>query len=329
MVIPRIFQIATGYWASQVVYVAAKLGIADLLAEGPKTCDELAAAIDADDNAMGRLLRALASMGVLARERDLFYLNQIGLPLRRDVPGSLRSMLLTLGEEHYRAWGRLLHSVRSSEPAFDRAYGAPLFQYLQSNRAAGETFSDAMNDFTRQAALACVLAYDFSGIQRAVDVGGGRGALISTILRGYPMMTGILFDFADVIQGARQDFKDGIEDRCEMIPGDFFESVPEGADAYLLKNVLHDWDDASTLKILRNCRRAMSDRAKLLVIEMVLQEQASEPFGSLLDLNMLVMSGGRERTEAEYRNLFEQAGFRLKGITATMAPVSVIEGAPA
>jgi hypothetical protein len=330
MVIPRIFQIATGYWASQVAYVAAKLGIADLLAEGPKSCDELVRLTGADHSAMARLLRALVSMGVLDQERDRFQLNQMGMPLCSGVPGSLRSMLLTLGEEHYHAWGRFLHSIQSGEPAFDRAYDAPLFQYLQSNRAAGETFDDAMNDFTRQAALACLLAYDFSGIQRIVDVGGGRGALIATLLRRYPMMTGVLFDFADVIKGARQDFIAlGIEDRYRIIAGDFFESIPEGADAYLIKNVLHDWDDASAVKILQNCRRAMNDRAKLLVIEMVLQEQASEPFGNLLDLNMLVMSGGRERTEAEYRNLFEKAGFRLKGITATMAPVSVIEGAPA
>src|SRR5579871_2114160 len=156
--IPRVFQIATGYWASQTVYVAAKLGIADLLAKGPKSCGELADATDADDNAMSRLLRALASLGVLAQKRDLFYLNEIGMPLRSDVPGSLRSMLLTLGEEHYRAWEKVLHSLRSGKPAFDRAYGAPLFEYLRSNRAAGGTFNDAMNDFTRQAALACVLA---------------------------------------------------------------------------------------------------------------------------------------------------------------------------
>jgi hypothetical protein len=330
MVIPRLFQIATGYWASQAVYVAAKLGIADLLSQDSKSCDELARATGADHDSMSRLLRALVSMGVLDRERDRFQLNQMSMPLCSGVPGSLRSMLLMLGEEHYHVWGQLLDSVQSGEPAFERAYHAPLFQYLQSNLAAGATFNEAMNDFTRQAALACLLAYDFSGIQRVVDVGGGRGALISTILRQYPMTTGVLYDFADVIKGVRQHFNAvGIEDRCEIVAGDFFASIPDGADAYLIKNVLHDWDDASAVKILQNCRRAMNDHAKLLVIEIVLQEQASEPFGNLLDLNMLVISGGRERTEAEYRNLFEKAGFRLKGITATMAPVCVIEGTPA
>lgn len=329
MLIPRIFEIATGYWSSQAVYVAAKLGIADLLAEGSMSADELASATGVDRNALVRLLRTLASLGVLTQARNHFRLSQIGMPLRRDVPASLRSMVLTLGEEHYHAWGRFLQSVQSGEPAFDRAYNVPLFQYLQSSRAAGDTFDSAMNDFTRQAALACILAYDFSGVELAVDVGGGRGALISAILRSYPSMTGILFDLPDVIQRTGQTVETAIEARYETIAGDFFESVPEAADAYLIKNVLHDWDDASAVKILQNCRRAVKGPAKLLVIEMVLQEQPTEPFGNLLDLNMLVMSGGRERTEAEYRKLFEEAGFRLTGITATMAPVSVIEGAPA
>lgn len=185
-----------------------------------------------------------------------------------------------------------------------------------------------MNDFTRQAALACVLAYDFSGVQLAVDVGGGRGALISTILRSYPTMTDILFDLADVINRTGQTVEAAVEARYKSIEGNRFESVRGGADAYLMKNVLHDWDDASAVRILQNCRRAMRDRAKLLVIETVLQEEATEPLGNLLDLNMLVMSGGRERTVTEYRKLFEKAGFRLKRITPTMAPVSVIEAVP-
>jgi hypothetical protein len=329
MSIPRIFEIATGYWASQAVYVAAKLGIADLLAEVSMSIGEIAYATGVDYNALSRLLRALVSVGVLAQENNHFHLSQIGMPLRSDVPGSLRSMVLTLGEEHYHAWGKFLHSVQSGEPAFNRAYDAPLFQYLQSHPAAGETFDSAMNDFTRQAALACVLAYDFSGIGRVVDVGGGRGALIATILRSYPQMTGILFDLAEVIQRRGQTAEAAVEARYKAIAGNVFESVPEGADAYLVKNVLHDWDDASALTILQNCRRAMKDRAKLLVIEMVLQEGAPEPIGNLLDLNMLVMSGGRERTATEYRRLFEKVGFRLKGITPTTAPVSVIEGTPA
>jgi len=235
-----------------------------------------------------------------------------------------------LGEEHYYAWGKLLDSVQNGEPAFDRVYKAPLFGYLQNNSAAGETFHRAMDDFTRQAALACALAYDFSGIRSAVDVGGGHGALIVTMLRCYPEMTGILFDSADVLERARQNFKTAaVDDRGIVVAGDFFESIPQGADAYLLKNILHDWDDDSAARILRNCRRAINDRGRLLVIEIVLGTGTDDPFESLLDLNMLVISGGRERTESEYRRLFENGGFRLTSITQTMAGVSIIEGVPA
>jgi hypothetical protein len=328
--LPRIFEIATGYWASQAVYVAARLGIADLLAESPKSAEEIACATGANGDAICRLMRALAALGVLATEdRHRFYLTDMGAPLRSGTAGSLRSMLLILGEEHFHAWGKLLHSVQSGESAFDRVYDAPLFEYLQSNTAAGETFQDAMTDFTRQAALACVFAYDFSGIRSVVDVGGGHGALMDAILRSHPGMTGTLFDSAAVIEKATQNFKAvRIEDRCQTVAGTFFESIPAGADAYLLKNVLHDWGDSPALAILQNCRRAMGDHARLLVIEAVLREDNGPPFENLLDLNMLVMSGGRERTEAQFRGLFEKSGFRLSKITPTMAPVSIIEVVP-
>lgn len=327
---PRIFEIANGYWASQAVYVAAKLGIADLLAEGPKCCEEVACATGADRDAIRRLLRALAGLGILTENQHSFHLTGIGMPLQSGVPGSLRSMVLTLGEEHYYAWGKLLDSVQNGEPAFDRVYKTSLFGYLQNNPAAGETFHRAMDDFTRQAALACALAYDFSGIRSAVDVGGGHGALIVTMLRCYPEMTGILFDSGDVLERARHTFRTAaVDDRGIVVAGDFFESIPQGADAYLLKNILHDWDDDSAVKILRNCRRAINDRGRLLVIEIVLGTGTDDPFESLLDLNMLVISGGRERTESEYRRLFENGGFRLTSITQTMAGVSIIEGVPA
>jgi SAM-dependent methyltransferase len=252
----------------------------------------------------------------------------MGMPLRSGVPGSLRSMLLTLGEEHYHAWGSLIHSVKSGKPAFNGVYGSPLFEYLQSNSAAAATFNDAMTDFTRQAALACALAYDFSGIRSAVDIGGGHGALIATILRCYPLMTGVLFDSAAVLQDVVRKFKaGGIEDRCLAVPGDFFESIPPGSDAYLMKNVLHDWDDDSAVRILQNCRRALRHDSKLLVIEVVLGT-TEDSFENLLDLNMLVMSGGHERTEVEYRRLFKNGGFELTKITPTAASLSVIEGLP-
>jgi hypothetical protein len=328
--LPAIFEMATGYWVSQVIYAAAKLGIADLLADGPRTCDEIAAETGADVSSLLRLMRTLASLDVLAMEdHDHFRLTEIGAPLQSGLPDSLRSMILTLGEEHYQAWGGILHSIQSGSPAFNHVFKAPLFEYLQRTPAAADTFNDAMTDFTRQAALATVVAYDFSRMRSAVDIGGGQGALISTILRSYHGMTGIVFDAASVVGKAREHLAiAGLENRCQAIEGNFFESVPEGADAYLLKNVLHDWDDDSAIAILKNCRRAMNASGKLLAIEVVLPETPGPFFENLLDLNMLVMSGGRERTENEYRRLFEASGFQLTRRIPTMAPTSVIEAIP-
>jgi hypothetical protein len=328
--LPAVFEMATGYWVSQAVYAAAKLGIADLLADCPKSCEDIASATGAHCDSLLRLMRALASLGVVAMEEDhLFRLTEIGAPLQSGTPGSLRSMILTLGEEHYQAWGRILNSIQSGNPAFDSVFNIPLFEYLQRCPAAGDTFDAAMTDFTRQAALAIVAAYDFSPIANAVDVGGGQGALIGTILRTYPHMTGIIFDRPAVVVKAREQLViAGIEDRFRALAGNFFESVPEGAEAYLLKNVLHDWDDDSAIAILKNCRRAMNDAGRLLAIEVVLPEPPDTSFGNLLDLNMLVMSGGRERTEAEYRRLFTASGFRLSKVIPTMAPISVIEAMP-
>jgi hypothetical protein len=328
--LPAVFEMATGYWVSQVIYAAAKLGIADLLAEGPRTCEEIAVATGADGSSLFRLMRALGSLGVLAMDDPyVFRLTEIGAPLQSGMPDSLRSMILTLGEEHFQAWGGILYSIQIGKPAFDRVFKAPLFEYLQRSPAAADTFNDAMSDFSRQAALATVVAYDFSKMRTAVDVGGGQGALISTILRSHRSMTGIVFDTPSVVGQARDHLAiAGLEDRCQAIAGNFFESVPEGADAYLLKNVLHDWDDDSAIAILKNCRRAMNASGKLLAIEVVLSEPPGPFFENLLDLNMLVMSGGRERTEAEYRRLFEASGFQLIRRIPTMAPTSVIEAMP-
>lgn len=329
--LPAIFEMATAYWVSQAVYAAAKLGIADLLADCPKSCEEIASATGADGSSLFRLMRALASLGVLAMEdRNRFRLAEIGAPLQSGKPGSLRSMILTLGEEHYQAWGRILYSIQSGKPAFDRVFNTPLFEYLENNSQAADIFNDAMTDFTSQAALAIVIAYDFSPIGTAVDIGGGQGALISAILRSNQGMTGIIFDSPSVVGKARERIViAGLAGRCQTIAGNFLESVPNGADAYLLKNVLHDWDDDSAIAILKNCRRAMNDFGRLLVIEVLLPESPKPSFGSLLDLNMLVMSGGRERTEAEYRRLFDASGFLLTKVIATMAPISVIEAIPA
>jgi len=328
--LPAVFQMASGYWVSQVVYVAAKLGIADLLADAPKSCEEIALEIGVECRPLFRLMRSLVSIGILVMEDDRrFSLTPIGTPLQSEMPGSLRSMVLTLGEEHYQAWGGLLHSVQSGTPAFQAVYNSPIFEYFERHSEARDVFNAAMTDFTSQAALAAIAAYDFSGIRGAADIGGGQGAFIRKLLKSNPRMTGILFDSPSVIESAKPLIEAaGLESRCRAIAGDFFKSVPRGTDTYILKNVLHDWDDDSAISILKNCRRAMGDSGKLLVIESLLPASNEASFASLLDLNMLVMSGGQERTEAEFVRLFNASGFCLTRVVPTLALVSIIEGIP-
>jgi hypothetical protein len=328
--VPAVFRMATAYWASQTIYVAAKLGIADLLGEGSKSGEEIASATGTNSKSLARLTKALVALGVLAVDEDnRFWLTGIGAPLQSAMPGSMRSIILTFGEEHYLAWGNLIDSVKCDRPAFDGVYGLPLFEYLAQNSGAARIFNEGMTDLTSQMALAVVLAYDFSGSRVVADIGGGHGVLLDGILRSNPSTMGILFDTELVIEGASLGIaNEGISDRRQDLGGDFFELVPQGADVYILKNVLHDWSDDQAVHILRNCRCAMGPQGKLLVIETVLPLSADPAFGSLLDLNMLVMSGGRERTKDEYCSLLEEGGFRLTKVIPTLAPVSIMEAMP-
>jgi O-methyltransferase/methyltransferase family protein len=328
--VPEVFRMATGYWASQSIYVAAKLGIADVVGDGSKSVDELANATGSNARSLARLLRALVALGVLAAAEDRrFRLTGIGASLQSDMPGSMRSIILTLGEDHYQAWGKLIESIKCDKPAFDEVNGRPLFEYLAENSAAAQTFNEGMTDLTSQAALAILLAYDFSGSGVVADVGGGHGVLLDRILGSNPSLAGILFDFEQVIESAPPPIsRHGLVERRQSISGNFFASVPAGADVYILKNVLHDWSDERAVCILKNCRCAMRSGAKLLVIEMVLPLLDDPAFGSLLDLNMLVMSGGRERTKEEYFGLLESSGFRPIRVIPTLSPLSILEAIP-
>ena len=327
---PVVFRMASAYWASQAIYVAAKLGIADVLGDGSKSNEEIAGATGANSKSLARLTRSLVALDVLAVDDcGRFRLTSIGACLQSGMPGSMRSIVLTLGEEHYRAWGNLIDSINFGKPAFDELYQQPLFDYLAQNCSAARTFNEAMTDLTSQVALATVLAYDFSESRVIADIGGGHGVLLDSILRSNPSAKGILFDSRAVIEGATlRAGNNGIGDRRKSIGGDFFQFVPEGADVYILKNVLHDWNDDRAVRILKNCRRAMGTHAKLLVVEMVLPLLDDPAFGSLLDLNMLVMSGGQERTKEEYCSLLESSGFRLTQVIPTLAPVSILEATP-
>jgi len=257
---------------------------------------------------------------------DCFALSRLGESLQTEVRGSLRAMAITLGEIHYQACGDLLHSVQTGSPAFNHVFGASLFNYLQQNADAADAFNQGMSNLSSMLAYAVLMAYDFTGISSIVDVGGGQGKLLERILQFNPDMRGTVFDTSSTIQRSQEQLGNNAGSRrCSYVTGNFFTSVPEGADVYLLCGVIHDWDDDRAVTILRNCRKAMTKNSKILLVEMIVPDAASASFSKLLDLNMLVMNGGRERTKAEFCALLNAADYKLKRIVPTMAPQSVIE----
>ena len=321
-------RLLTGYWTTQAVYVAAKLGIADLLANGPRSADDLAKATSVHAPSLYRLLRGLASMGVFSEDSEArFSLTPLAECLRTDAPGSQRALAIMCGEEHYQAWGELIYSVQTGKTAFEKLYGMPIFDFLSKNLDQAKTFDAAMVGVHGRETSAMTDAYDFSGIGVLADVGGGNGSLLTTVLNKYPVMRGILYDLPGVTERAKANLQTaGLSDRCQVIGGSFFESVPAGADAYLMRHIIHDWDDEKATTILRNIRLSLKDGGRLLVVEGVI-EKGNEPcFGKLLDLTMLTIPGGKERTEEEFQKLFEAGGFHLSRIVPTKAEVSVIEG---
>jgi hypothetical protein len=324
---PVLFQMTTGYWVSQAIYVAAKLGIADLLKDGPQSCVALSTATGAEATSLFRLMRALASVGVFSQlGGDRFALSRLAESLQTEVHGSLRAMVITLGEIHYQACGNLLHSVQTGSPAFNHVFGASLFDYLRQNVDAADAFNQGMANVSSMLAYAVLMAYDFAGITSIVDIGGGQGKLLERILQFNPDIRGTVFDTASTIQRAQQELGNNASGRrCSYVTGDFFTSVPQGADAYLLCGVIHDWDDSRAVRILRNCRKAMTKNSRVLLVDMIVADAASASFSKLLDLNMLVMNGGRERTTAEFCALLNAADYTLTRIVPTMAPQSVIE----
>ena len=321
-----------GYRLSQALHVVAKLGIADLLAEGPISVDNLAAATRTDRRSLYRVLRLLASEGVFEEsEPRRFALTPLAAPLRSDAADTLRSRAIFEGEEwNWHPWGNLLLSVRTGDSGFAQTYGIGTFDFLKEEPTAAASFDQLMADQTRPWALAVTEAYDFAGIERPVDVGGGYGALLTAILQAHPRMRGVLFDLPHVVAGAKPKLEAaGLADRCEVVAGDFFETAPQGGDAYILKHVLHDWDDAQCAKLLGHCRRAMPDKGRLLVVEILISPGNKPDYGKYLDLNMLVMTQGRERSESEYRDLFQSAGFSLSRVVPTGSELSILEARPA
>jgi 2-polyprenyl-3-methyl-5-hydroxy-6-metoxy-1,4-benzoquinol methylase len=325
-----LLQMILGYWVSQSIYVVARLGIADHLSSGAKSYTDLAATTSANADALYRLLRATASVGIFAEVAPgMFAMTPIASLLQSNVPGSLRDVSIMMGDrEHYNSWGNVLHAVQTGESGFEHLFGTNIFEYYTQNPEPAVIFDRAMTSFSSIENAAVSTEYDFSSIGSVVDVAGGQGSLLLSILQAHSDMKGILFDMPDVIERAKSHMIDnGVSNRCQLIAGNFFESVPAGADAYILKHIIHDWDDERAIAILKQCHQAMADNGRVLVVELVIPT-GNDPFvGKMLDVNMLVMCpGGKERTAEEYRTLFAAAGFNLTRIVPTHGMVSVVEG---
>lgn len=321
-------QMITGFWTSCCIYSAAKLSIADHLAQGPQTATQLAEATHCHTPSLYRVLRALASTGIFAEnEAGQFSLTPLGATLQSNVPGSMRAMAIAQLGDHYNAWGNLLYSIKTGKTAFDHVQGMPVWQYYETHPDEGANFMQAMSGLTQAALMNILPAYDFSAFDTIVDIGGGNGALLTAILKATPSAKGIVFDEEYVIERARQSIiQNGLSEQCTTVAGNFFEEIPVDADAYLLKMVLHDWDDEQSVAILRNCYKSMKQGSKLLIIESVIPSGNTPHPGKFMDINMLAMTGGRERTQSEFISLLEKAGLAFNRVIHTHSPMfSIVE----
>jgi hypothetical protein len=330
----ELVRLIVGYRISQAIYVAAELGLADRLKHGPKTADELANATDSDANCLYRVLRLLAGAGLLVElAARQFALTRMGVGLANDVPGSPAALArMVLHKFKWEPWGRLLKNVQTGITAFEQVHGMGLFEYLPAHPAEGSLFDAAMTANTARDGVDIARCYDFSSVGTLVDVGGGQGLLMASILQANPKLRGILFDLPVVLaRGAQELHKSGVSDRCAIVQGSFFECVPRGADAYLLRHIIHDWDDANACRILQNCRNAASPTGAVLVVERLVGPDHRAGLALLgSDLEMMVNVGGKERTEMEFRALFAQAGLQIRSIIGPVgtAGYAVIEGVP-
>jgi hypothetical protein len=321
---------STAYWVSRIVHLAAELGLADHLAAGPLSSEELAKRTKTDAAALYRVLRSLASLGLFTEDASRrFSSTPLGAALQTGAPGSARASILTLGGESVSAaWHQLSYSVRTGKPAFEKANGKPIFAWLAEHPDEAALFGETMIGFHGAEPAAVAAAYDFSGFSTIVDVGGGTGNLLTTILTNYSQPRGVLFDLPHVAPEAATLIKTrGLTERVTFEVGNFFETVPSGGDAYVMSHVIHDWNEEQCRTILANCRRAMKPTSRLLLIEMVLPAGDTPHPGKLLDMMMLVAPGGQERTAEEYRTLLTSAGFNLVKVVPTNSAVSIVEAA--
>lgn len=327
----KLQEMILGFQVSQLLYVAAKLGIADVLKDGPKSCEDLTHAVRAHPRTLYRVLRILASLEIFVEQEDgRFALTPRATYLQTDVPGLVRGTAILYGEEWiWRPYGALLHTVRTGEPAFPHVLGTGIYDYVAQHPEASEIFNRGMATATRTSAAAILAAYDFSGLGTIVDVGGGHGELLTAILKAQPSMRGRLFDLPHGIEDARRVIAlEGMADRCALVAGSHVVSVPSGGDAYLLKTIIDGEDDERAVVILQNCHRAMAPSGKLILVDWVMPPGNAPCRAMVADIRMLVLTGGVVRTEVELRALFAAAGLRLTTMVPTAAQYSILEGVP-
>lgn len=328
----QLIQMAAGAWVSGIVYAAARLGLADQLASGPKSAAEVAGPTGTHAPSLHRLMRTLASLGILTeRDGQRFALTQLGEALKSGAPGAARSTLIAFGSPWFsKGWSEILYSLQTGKTGFEKAMGMPVFDYLAQHPDDASYFSEAMVGFHGAEPAAVADAYDFSGAGVVVDVGGATGNMLGAVLSRHAAPRGVLFDRPHVVRDAPVLLEArGVAPRVTIEPGDFFERVPAGGDVYILSHIIHDWNEEQCLTILGNCRKAMRPDGRLLIVETVLPEGDTPHQGKLQDMIMLVIPGGQERTAEEYRVLLDKAGFRLTRIVPTASVVSVVEAAPA
>lgn len=329
----QLLQLVSGAFVAQAIYVAAKLGIADLIADGPKTAEYLSVATSTDERSLYRVLRSLASVGAFAEIGEKTFANTpMTETLRSDHPRSTRELTIWMGEpKHWNVYGELMHSVKTGKPAWDYVHGEPVFPYLfHTNKELGDIFNRAMTSYSHQSIGPVLAAYDFSKAKTVADIAGGYGHLLSAVLAANPEAKGVLFDLEGVLEGAPQMLEAyGVRERVELVDGDFFAAVPVKADIYMLKHIIHDWYEDRCQKILRNIRENMADDSKVLIIEAVVPEGNEPHFSKIIDLEMLLSPGGVERTPSEYEKLLADSGMKLNRIIPTNGAMSIIEAVKA